>query len=183
MPTQPTDYQPKKAKKAKVKLTRSTQPEEAYAPSAWAQSKVGSTFDLRVPSGQLCKIQQLSLQDVIFKGLADSLDLVTSTINDLHVSGKKGKPTKADVEKAGLKLLSGKDRDKIFKTIDDVVLLSVVAPVISPLPGEDEKRDPDKIYIDMVQLDDKMYIFKIVMADIEEAATFREGPTEDLGRL
>lgn len=183
MPTQPQDFQPKKAKKAKVKLTRATQSEEAYAPSAWADSKVGKEFDLRVPSGQLCKIKQLSLQEIVFKGMADSLDLVTSTINNMHVSPKKGKSTKADVQKAGLALLSSPDRDKIFDTIDRVVQMVVAAPELTLNPGDDEPRDPDKVYVDMVGLEDKMYIFKIVMADIEEAATFREGPTENLGSL
>lgn len=185
MPKNPQDRKPKQLKQKQPKVTLAPADDSVeYVPTAWGESKVGKEFDVTVPSGQRCRVRQMSLQDIIFKGMIDSVDLVTSTINSMHVMPKKGMSPKQIEEqnrKAGQALLTDPRAHKIFETIDKIVQMTVVAPQIELNPPDGESRRPGVIYADMVSLNDKMHIFKLAMADIEEAAEFREGSEEGVG--
>ena len=57
---------------------------------------------------------------------------------------------------------------------DNVVLTCVVEPNVSPVPGPDEERDPDVLYIDDVDYEDRLFIFQWAMGGSADLEQFRQ---------
>lgn len=161
-----------------------------YAPNSWSKEIL---VDLDCPSGQLCQVRRLGADGLIRAGLFDKLDILGSVVGD-HIDEAEGRPKKPQTQAEQVQdLMANKEKlGAAMELIDQVASHVVVQPQLwrairvddagkpvlddegdeQPLP--EEERVPGRIYTDMVELEDKMFIFQFVVGGSADLATFRK---------
>jgi hypothetical protein len=151
----------------------------------------GKVFDLELPSldddgdPNVCRARRLGVQGLIKLGILDSMDTLTSLVAT-GITEISGKITAADAAKmAGV----ADKMDEAMGLIDSIVIAAVVEPRVYPVPKgkTDDKtgevtpappRDPELLYADDVDLDDKMFIMDWTIGGSADYRAFRQS-TED----
>lgn len=142
--------------------------------------------DLTVPSGSLCRVKRTGPQGLIKMGLLDSLDSLTGLVKTEHfdrVAGQQSAVVNTDAIKDFAK--NAEAIQAGFALIDKVCVGVVVQPRIYATPLDDngdplpsEQWDPEKIYVDSVELDDKLFILQFVVGGTADLETFRKERAE-----
>jgi len=154
----------------------------------------GKVFDLELPSldddgdPNVCRARRLGVQGLIKLGILDSMDTLTSLVAT-GITEISGKITAADAAKmAGV----ADKMDEAMGLIDSIVIAAVVEPRVYPIPRPTqvtdaagntmllpaEPRDPELLYADDVDLDDKMFIMDWTIGGSADYRAFRQS-TED----
>lgn len=154
------------------------QPADHYAPSAWGEAaKRREGFDFTTPSGQLCRIKPIPLEEMVLSGIIDDLDSVTKIVDsDIAAKiapGVDGKSSDETTIADGLKFMRSEAGRSAIEMMGKIIPAVVVAPVILPDPENHDDREEGKIYVSDVSLTDRAAIFSIVMEPTEKAAQFR----------
>lgn len=174
-----------------------------YSPTTWGADPVS---DLRVPSGQLCQVKQLTMEDVVDLDIMDQVDSLGSIVETEHIDRVKKpqdhsakQPTKAQKAKQEVEeqqrqeeitreLLKDKNKFKAMAdAIDKVVERVVLQPsIIRPIDDDGnplKQREKGVIYMDSVSFADKMAIFDYCFEGVSNMESFREERGEDVGSL
>lgn len=128
----------------------------------------------------VCLVKRPGVQGLIAAGLLDSFDSLTGLVG-LHFEESEGKQALEE----GVRALS-ENKEKLkdaLDLIDKVVVFTVVEPSVLPLPDGDWLRDPDALYIDEVDIDDKMFILNFVVGGTSDLEAFREGTEQLVGGI
>lgn len=179
----------KKPKAAPIIRERATD-ESVYTTGSWGQKASDQEFDVVTPSGQRCRVKKMSVEDLVFNGAIDDLDAISQLVETVHLQPRRGKgqPQKTKEQLAteearnGLKLLGDPNMKKAFSMVDMIVCKTVVAPVVH-LRDNSVPTIPGAIYVDMIDIEDRFFIFSQVMGGMENAATFRQESSEALGAV
>lgn len=146
-------------------------------------------FDLEVPSGALCQVRRPGPMGLIEAGLLDNIDILGSLIQTEHVDRVNGRAPASEEDDRTKQLRQAQElmRDpaklKAATSMIDKVLCHVVVQPEIHLPVPPEERDPDKVYSDSVEWEDKMFIFDFVLGGAADIATFRQKQQEIMGDL
>lgn len=192
--TEPQDYQPKKKNKGKknkpkpAPIIMERADDATYNNGAWGQRASDVEFDLLTPSGQRCRVKRMSVEDMVFNGAIDDLDAISHLVDSVHLAPRRGKGTpdltpeqkKKQEARDGLKLLGDPNMKKAFAMVDTIVTSVVVAPKVH-LRDANVPTIPGAIYIDMIDIEDRFFIFSQVMGGMEDAATFRQESSKAVG--
>lgn len=159
---------------------------DPYAPTAWAKD----TEDLECPSGQRCLVRRIDPLKLLGSGAIHKTDMITSLIDQRHVSrkskgGKNSAKSQEMTTDMALKqaLADPAKMQELSDMMDEVVLATVVKPVLNPEPTDGAERQPGLVYIGMVEPDDKAFIMQFAFAGHRDAAKFRGELNESIGRL
>lgn len=175
----------------KTKKPKSPQDFKAKAPtsaSAWKGKKKG-TFDLELPSGNVCKVRRTDMPTLLASGaFPDSLMAIVSDKIDT-ATGKKDKPKKLSNDDVKNVMGDADQMAALFESIDRLIPIVVVEPkvknhnllddknkVVRPLTQEerdDIEAAEDVIFTDDVDLQDKMFIFQYVVGGKGDVEGFR----------
>lgn len=154
-----------------------------YALTGWQ----GGSVELGLPSGQLCLVRRIGVQKLIEEGVIDNFDTLTGLVQTKHVSkkaknsGPQRKREEMEADIAVKKLMRSPEKlREITEIMDKVVMASVIAPELHPLPEEGEERIPGAAYIDWVMDEDKAYIVNFVFGGTRDLERFR-GELAELG--
>lgn len=168
MPTQPRDY--KKSKKG--------------ATSAKSWKKKAQT-ELELPSGNVALVRAMRITDMLAEGFfpenlrGEILGQIGKAENGV---GKPGDPT--DGADAIQKMFEDPEKmSDMFEIFDKVLLKCVVEPQVLPVPADDEDRDEELLYVDEVDLEDKVFIFQWAVGGDDDLTSFREEFSESVGSL
>lgn len=178
MPTQQRKT-PRKTTSRKPK-TESAEPLEnggpKYAPTTWG----GERFvDLTVPSGQLCQVRRPGVEGLVRVGLLKQTDALTSIVENKHIKRVKGQ------KEVDVKSLMGDAESlvKVMGVVDKIVAYVVVQPELriptmttpdgEEVPINDADRQSNVIYTDMIDLEDRMFIFQYAVGGSKDIAAFR----------
>lgn len=174
-----------------------------YSLSTWGQS---STFDFKTPSGQMCFMRRLDIEDLIDLDVLSEIDRLSSLVNAEHIepaqSGRRvpqdRKPKKLtaaqekkDQDAALMKVLSNKKDFAVLSWVmDGVVAAAVLEPELTRSYRGDkddyvkipyDEREIGLVYTDSVPFRDRMQIFNEAIGSMDNLATFREESSESLG--
>lgn len=164
----------------------------ATAASAWKKDSQG--VPLEVPSGHTALVRPVGMQVFMQRGMIPN---VLMPIVQEGIKGKQVDPTE---------IMEGVDMDAIndmMKLMDDVVVFTVVDPKVWPVPKWTEKeaeeelchptdvgqakptedRDPDRLYVDEVEDDDKQFIFQFVVGGTRDVESFRKEQADALANV
>lgn len=188
--TTPQDRKPKKTTK-KASSTQQTpaqpiptaeDPTSKYAPDAWLSGGIGGMEDLQVPSGQLCLVRRPGMEGLMKAGVLHNVDTLSSLVNEKHLKrvAKGGKAQEIDI--ASL-MDDPKALDDVLMIVDKVICHCVVKPEIHRTPNDVTRRQPGVVYADMVDINDKMFIFNYVVGGSSDLETFRRGLVDAVGGL
>lgn len=170
---------------------------EVTSPSEWkSDQSQQAAGKLLLPSGNVCLAQNPGLLPFIEEGLIPNslMTIVTRAVEE----GK-------GVKKSEMKEMEA-DPDKlkdIMQLANTVLLRTVIAPAISPVPTwteddaeegrcEEEQvgheipmplRKPGKVYVDNVDINDKFFIFQWAMGGTRDLERFRGEQASVVGDL
>lgn len=181
-------------------------PTNKYAPVAWGGEVLA---DLTCPSGQVCQVRKLGMEDLIELDIMDDVDFLGAAINEEHiqrVGGKRPqdrKPKKLTKAQEAAKeaedlrnLMADKPRfRKIVRIMDKLVTYAVLQPPIESCweEGRDdngdmtynkfpmEDRKTGVVYSDTVGIEDKMFIFDYCFSGVMKMDSFREESEKAVG--
>lgn len=165
---------------------RTTQPRvkpEVTSASEWKKASEGR--ELELPSGNVCLARNPGLEAFIRQGfIPDSLlPLVNRALEGDEVGEQEAR---AAVQE------DPENLEKMFATIDAVVLHCVIKPKVEPVPAQvrseggelaDAPRNPDFLYVDDVDFQDKSFIFQWAVGGTHDLETFRRGQEAGLANL
>lgn len=141
-----------------------------YAPSAWG---TGSGLeDIEVPSGQLCQVKRPGVQGLIAAGVLRDVDQLTGLVNSKHIERVEGK---ADIAQSELEAFA-RDPEAVnhaLHLVDRVICYMVVQPKVYMTPNDPTNRKRDVVYADMVDLEDKMFLFNYAVGGTRDIERFR----------
>ncbi len=129
--------------------------------SQWKKASAGTP--LQVPSGNTALVRSSGMQIFLTKGLIPNslLPIVRQAM-----SGKQVDLKAEDITEDQLA-----DMVMLF---DAIVVHCVIEPTVLPVPAEGEERDPEALYVDDVDFDDKMFIFQWVVGGTRDLEQFRK---------
>lgn len=146
-----------------------------YAARGW-KKKRQDTFEIEFPD-QVVLVRKLGIKEIIKAGLINDLDAFTGQL--LPDGTKSGD----DVNPNQIILDAMKDEKKFSQfeeTVDKVVMICVVEPKVYSVPPADHERDENKVYVDEIDIEDKMTIFGHCFSGMGDMSRF---PGEQAGNL
>jgi hypothetical protein len=173
---------------------------EVTSAGAWKGKKAGSTFDLELPSGNVCKVRRTDMPTLLASGaFPDSLMAIVSEKIDT-ATGKKDKPKELSTEEVQSVMGNPDQMVELFSSIDRLVPIVVVEPKVvnhKVEDGKDSKGKPafrdltdeerealgDVVFTDEVDLEDKMFIFQFVVGGKSDVEGFRNELGSAVGDL
>lgn len=147
--------------------------------TAWGKNKGGELHELTVPSGQDCLVRRPGVEPLIEIGLLDKVDGLTGLVDQKHIKRVKGEKS-VDIDSLA------KDKDSllnVIKTVNDIIVHVVVEPEVLPVPEEGTKRDPESVYVDDIDLNDKMFIFNYAIGGTSDLEQFRQQSEQTAGSV
>jgi hypothetical protein len=182
----PQDRRPKKStKKADANpgaqpIPVPTDPTSKYAPNTWLAGGIGSTEELRTPSGQLCLVMRPGMEGLMKAGVLHNVDTLSQVVNAKHLKRVAGKADEINVSS----LMDDPDAlDEVTHVVDKIVCHCVVQPQVFMTPNDVTRREAGVVYADMVDLVDKMFIFQYVVGGTRDLETFRGGLSVPVGSV
>jgi hypothetical protein len=163
--------------------------------------------ELEMPSGEMCLVRRPGVQGLIAAGIMEQGDVLTGMVQQQTLRKAQGKP-----EMKAEEVLNDKGHfEAIIEAVDKIAAYVVVEPKLwepfelelsasgEPIwEGERPKfklvdgkrvtlrydqRDPEKVYTDYVDLEDRMFIMNFVVGGAKDLATFRAKSEEALGSV
>lgn len=150
--------------------------------------KAVETMDLYLPSGNTCLVVRPGVQGLIKHGILDSLDSLTGLVQTELIDAKDPKSTMKAVSALAERpadLLAAMDlMDKVIEYVvkephvirpirRDAAGKPVLDDAGKEIPLADEERDPEELYTDEVDMDDRLFIFQFVVGGTRDIESFR----------
>lgn len=177
MPTQASA----KAKTAKAKAARKSSGRVTTASEWKKDAQKGKPVPLTVPSGKTCLVQRpQGIQAFLSNGTVPNA-LMPIIQEALDKADGKEKP---ELDKAAMTkdIMGDPERlASVFEMMDLVTIETVVEPKVYPIPVDEEgvqvpahlRDDDDKLYVDYIDQEDKMFIMNFAMEGQSEIEPFR----------
>lgn len=148
---------------------------DPYAANIWGSKE----FDFTTPSGQLCRMKRVSEIELLQSGILDKVSRLPGLAQSL-VDKSEGKPPEPELDMAELADNVDKLQD-LLDVINKVCLSVVVRPKLAapPMPdpetGEVKARMEGVIYVDDVEMGDRVAIMERAMRGLRSMDSFRPG--------
>lgn len=174
---------------------------DRYAPVSWGTEE---TFDIRCPSGQVCKARMLEMEDIVELDIMDAMDVLGPEVmseeenrkgpRDFQKSAKQLQAEKEAKDREFMKDMT-KDKTKfreMIAMVDKIVARCVILPKIHrpikivgdrEFPIAREDREEGVIYTSSIGFEDKMHIFDKVFGGMEGLKSFRDESEQEMGDM
>jgi hypothetical protein len=143
--------------------------------AAWKKQSLGDIVEL--PSGNVIRMKRVGLQTLMKTGMMPNSLL---SIAQKAVDKGKGFEGPTDEEMAELASDEGK-LIEMMNFFDKMVCFVVAEPAIHLPPQAGVERDPELLYVDEVDDEDKMFIFQVVTGGTTDIEQFRREHADKLG--
>ena len=120
---------------------------------------------IELPSGKFMVVRPTSLMTFIQTGQIPNT--LMSTITGAIGKKKSEKDTMDEIMK------KPEDLQKMFDAVDLFLTLVAIEPEVHPLPANSSDRDDDLLYVDEIDMGDKMYLFQRSIGGTTDLETFR----------
>lgn len=175
------------AQRAAAAMKQDQKPDKPVS-SAQQWKKSAEGFELEVPSGNVALVRRPGMQLFLDSGI-----IPNSLMKIVKEKMGEEEPTEFNMEDF--------DQDQLldmFSVYDNVTVFCVVQPEVHPVPkmmqengdGDLEEitvplsmREQGKLYVDEVDIDDKMFIFQWAVGGTRDLESFRQQKDESIQRL
>lgn len=149
---------------------------DRYAATQWG----GAGSDLEMPSGQLAYVRKPGVEQLISAGVIHSMDTLSGVV-DVLLKKADGKPTReVDMEAV---VANPEKIDEMIHIVDRVVCHTVLKPSVEMTPNDVTRRRDGVIYCDMIDLQDRFFIFQYVMGGVTDLERFRRESSAPVGNV
>jgi hypothetical protein len=124
-----------------------------------------------LPSGNKALLKQITPEQLLSTGMIPNklMPIVSDSISRAQ-GGKE-----VDAEALGQEVLADPEKAAQMMELFDVVAIAcVVDPSVQPKPELGTPRDPELLYVDQMELEDKMFILQYAMEGTEDVERFRQ---------
>lgn len=162
---------PKKAPKKTTETGRTTQAEPQAIATA-ASFKAGT--DVLLPSNNLVLARRVGLDTFMRNGFIPNsiMPLITKALDEGKAPSKRQLADAVDISSDGA-------INDMMKMYDDVLVYCVLQPKVTPMPTDEtgevwlDRKDPDLLYPDDVDFEDKQFLFNWAVGGTADVARFR----------
>jgi hypothetical protein len=162
--------------------------EKEFTPTTWGGNKYE---ELTVPSGQRCLVRRtLDIKQMVENGIINKIDTLTALVDNKHVSrkAKGGKNSAKSQDMQNDVVLKKIMNDpvkfaELLETTDKIVIAIVVMPQLHEAPENDSDRQENIVYIDTVDLEDKLFLVNFAVGGTRGVAKFRRELQQSVERL
>lgn len=176
-------------KKTTGRTTAKKVPPQITPVDEWIESAQESQgVPLELPSGKIALVKPLGIQHFMRAGRIPN---TLSPFVESMISGASGKPVDAEKEAADFAQGLAKNPDQfkdLFDFVDAITVECVEQPPVLPIPMNALEEPvpigerPRGLYVDMVDLDDKMFIFNFAVGGTRDVQRFhREVAASSVG--
>lgn len=164
---------PQDHKRKKTEAQVPVQADDKYAPTAWGASR--GYEEIVTPSGQLCLVRRPGVQNLIEAGVLHDVDTLSAIVSEEHIKRVKGddgsEATEIDVDSFAKDAASVAN---VLHVVDRVVTFCVIKPEVVMTPNDVTSRQAGVIYADMIDIDDRMFIFNYAVGGTRSVEQFRK---------
>ena len=165
----PQDHKRKKdSRPVEEPESRPFMADDKYAPTAWGSSR--GYEEIVTPSGQLCLVRRPGVQNLIEAGVLHDVDTLSAIVSEEHLK-RVGDETQIDVDSFAKDAASVAN---VLHVVDRVVTYCVVKPEVVMTPNDVTRRQAGVIYADMIDIDDRMFIFNYAVGGTRSVEQFRK---------
>jgi len=135
---------------------------------------------LELPSGNTCLVQPVGMQAFITQGMIPNslLGIIQKSLK----AGQAGQADDLDMDEFMAEALQDPEKLRsIFDIADSVTVYCVVEPQVHPVPTDANARDPELLYVDEIDLDDKLFIFQYAVGGTRDLEPFRQATAGSVG--
>lgn len=136
------------------------------------KKKAGTNQLLELPSGLFIKVRRVTLQALLSRGKVPNslLTIVRKAVDDGETPDENSFAKDLDISQL----------TEMMELVDVVTCDAARDPLVFPIP-EDDQRDENFLYVDELDNDDKMHIFRWAVQGVSDLESFRERPDASLG--
>ena len=171
--------------------TQSPVETDEFAPTTWgSEDGVGQFHALTVPSGQKCLVIRPGVAGLMEADILHNVDGLTALV-EKHISKARGKrpsdrkrkgQSDTDVDMDAL-MKDTKALKDIMEVVNKAMVAFIVKPPIKMDPDDLADREPGQIYVSMIDINDRMFIFNYMVGGSPDLTSFRDGLTEVVGSM
>jgi hypothetical protein len=137
--------------------------EDPYAVTTWGETE----YDFVVPSGQRCRMKKLRPESLVGTEILDMITVLPGHAQELINQSSGMPPGKLTASLA-------EELPKLIEVLDKLLPLVVVRPTLWPMPPEGEERVPGRVYVQDVELSDRVAIMERALGGVKKIEPFRQ---------
>ena len=160
------------------KRKASTSKKDKYAPTVWGSGDDGLE-DLEVPSGQVCLVRRPGVQRLMEAGVLRDVDSLSAIVAAEHIKRVNGEDA-IDTESLAEDVTAIAN---VLHIVDRVVVHVVVKPEVVMTPNDTTSRKDGVIYADMIDIEDRMFIFNFAVGGTRSVEQFRAQSKPPVGSV
>lgn len=127
------------------------------------KGRANKAVELELPSGNTALVRNPGMQAFLQTGIVPN-ELMGTILKAIE------KQEMPDLDE----FTENPDRIQLIVALaDNVTVYCVVEPAVAPVPAAGEARDEDTLYVDEVDMDDKMFIFQFAVGGTKDLEQFR----------
>lgn len=159
----------------KVSASRDSQPvTNTPGVSSVSDFKKGLSDLLTLPTGKTIRCQRTSIQTLMAQGL-----IPNSLMSIVQKALAKGQ---ADISPDQF-LGDPQQMQEMLELVDVVIIHCVKEPQVHEIPDTDEPKDPNLLYIDELDDEDRSFIFQFATGGTSDVAQFRLEASQQLASV
>lgn len=149
--------------------------------SEWKKKSGPTPLDL--PSGNTCLVQPVGMDAFLKQGFIPNSLL--GIVQKALAAGEAQKLDEINTDEMMAQALQDPEKlQGIFDVADSVTVYCVVEPRVYPVPTDTTvPREEDKLYVDEIDMDDKLFIFNFAVGGSRDLEAFRQGTTVGVGSV
>lgn len=132
----------------------------------WKRRKSGQEI-FTCPSGQTCRIRRVLPEQLMMTGILDKVTRLEGLAAVLVAQAEGAPPEKQQT------MPTREELGDLLETVNAIIPLAVVEPVVLPDPPEGETPDADKLYASDIELGDRMAIMEYALRGVKSMDRFR----------
>jgi hypothetical protein len=148
-------------------------PQDPYA--ATAEAWLSNEFDFTVPSGLMCRLKKMQVEELVAAGIIDKVTRLPAFAQEL-IDKAEGVPPAETLE--GMAMPTQEQFESLTEILNLMLPLVVVQPRIWPMPEDGEDKVIGLIYPDSVELGDRIAIMERLLGGIKKLDKFRQGSNQ-----
>jgi hypothetical protein len=133
----------------------------------WKKAAVGRVIEL--PSGKGMRIKGITIQSMMASGI-----MPNALIKVVKKALDKGAGRPGMDEQMAIEMIADPGKvQEMLVFIDKLTCQVALEPRVLPIPKDESDRDPDELYVDEIDEEDKMFIFQVATSGDEDTESFR----------
>lgn len=146
-------------------------PRKVKRGATWRKKKRQKKNEVVCPSGEKCLLKQLDIADIIEAGLINDLDMFSKKLFPQKLDPAGNPIEEEEAEDSIWSLLADDEkRTFFFNLMNKLIVLGVADPVVKM---SEEGLEEEEISVEWIELNDRMFLFNVLMEPINKIAPFR----------